>query len=410
MRSAGGMSASRRSWETVMLGTSQRVSRGLGVVSGSVAVGALVLLSAAISSGSAPTGVTVAPTGGHWLVKDFAYIGEASCASGSCHGADKPKTQSGQNIGDEFTIWSSSGEAGDPHNNAFKTLKTKASSDIAAKLKIDNAAASDRCLTCHTLHVPQAQQKGKYSAESGNSCESCHGPAEKWNTPHATAGWTASERKSKGVAGLVSAYGLLDTSDMALRAELCVSCHLQIDKPLVDAGHPPLQFEMYGYNKYFFDGQFTPHWDEPEGQLITARLWAVGQAASLEAARRQSAAWKAAGDSSAADALVAMYEQGVGIAKKHFGADTADGLNKAALKPEACAAAARDLAETAAGAKTALSRKVIAFGVMALAAASFDGRGQEIPEAVWSAFDKAAPGAEGQAYVDAVKAIAAQAK
>ncbi len=392
-----------------MYRSSTRVPPRASVLGGGLAVGALVFLSAGLSSGSAPEGVTVPPTGGHWLIPGFSYIGEASCASASCHGADKPKQQSSQNIGDEFTIWSASGADGDPHNNSFKTLKTKASTDIAAKLRIDSAATSDRCLTCHTLHAPQAQRGAKFNPESGNSCESCHGPAEKWNSPHATAGWTAAERKSKGVAALIKDYGLLDTSDMGLRAELCVSCHLQIDKPLVDAGHPPLQFEMYGYNNYFFDGQFTPHWDEPEGKMITARMWAVGQAASLEAAKRQAAQWKAAGDSSAADALVAVYEQGVGIAKKHFGADSTAGLNKAELKPEFCAAAAKELAETAAGAKTTLARKVIAFGVMALAGASFDGRSKEAPEAMWTAFDTASAGAEGQAYIDAVKAIAAQA-
>src|ERR1051326_4573417 len=52
----------------------------------------------------------------------FNYLGNASCAGSGCHSDDKPKVQSGKNIGDEANIWAAS----DPHHAAFKTLVTDA--------------------------------------------------------------------------------------------------------------------------------------------------------------------------------------------------------------------------------------------------------------------------------------------
>lgn len=387
--------------------------RGNGVARASLVLtlGCGVVAGIGSFSGGQPGERHFEPVTGGWILSGMTYMGDASCSSAACHGSDEAKMQSGQMIGDESTIWSASGADGDPHAKAWKTLKNADSKAIAGKLGIGDAVTSDRCLSCHALNAPAAQRGPKFDIETGNSCESCHGPSERWLQPHAKAGWTRDQRESLGTMGLKKNHGLLDTSDLALRAELCVSCHLQIDKDLLDAGHPSLQFEMYGYNNYFFDGQYTLHWDEPKAQLVTARQWAVGQAAALDAGLRQTKAWKDKNwDTASADAMVAMYSAGVEIARRHFGADSASGLAAASYTPDKCAAAANDLAALAAGANSMLERKVIAFGVMALTEAAFEARKAEASEELWNAFDVASKGAEGAAYVEAVKKMASLAK
>jgi hypothetical protein len=353
--------------------------------------------------GGAPAGVEFVDTGGHWVVPGLVYEGDGSCSAAACHGSDEAKIQSGSKIGDEYTIFTAAGEEGDPHARSWKTLASADSKAIAAKLKLESAQDSARCLVCHALEVPEPQRGKKYDITTGNSCESCHGPSQKWIEPHAKAGWTAGERSKLGTTGLLGTHGMLDTSDLALRAELCVACHLQIDKDLLDAGHPALRFEMYGYNAYFFDKTYTPHWDEPKGKGITARQWAIGQSVALTAAKKQVGAWKAKGqDPAAADELVLIYQQGSDLAAKHLKGGDVTGA--------ACAAAAADLAGLAEGAKTDLHRKVIAFGVMALCEAAHDLRSAEPAEEIWAAFDTASAGKSGADYVAAVKKIAGATK
>lgn len=345
------------------------------------------------------------------VLPKLAYIGNPGCTGAKCHSADAATEQSGQMIGDELTIW----DTKDPHAKAFKTLADAKSKEIAGKLKVADAATDARCLSCHSMaSVPDAQRKpDKFKHTVGVGCESCHGPAEKYLEPHKQAGWYASQRKTLDAKGMADTWGVIDTHRIDTRAATCVSCHLQIDKDMLDAGHPALRFEMYGYNYYAFDPSdaHQPHWEDPRGEMIDARMWAVGQAAALDAARRQVAAWKAKGWATAdAEALEAMYAAGVAVAKKAFGADTAAGLQAATLDGAKCAAAAKDLAASAPVAKSQLHRKVIASGVAALVTASFDSRKEEAPEAFWAAYDVAIKGDEGAGYADAVKKMAEQAK
>ncbi|MCE9592124.1 MAG: cytochrome c family protein [Planctomycetes bacterium] len=337
------------------------------------------------------------------------YMGNASCAGSGCHGDDKAKQQSGKNIGDESNVWA----AGDPHHHALDSLKTPESKKIADTLKIADAAASSRCITCHGMDVPKEKQGEQFTALDSVGCESCHGPSEKWLNPHADAGWVPKQRAAGGAKGLLDKFGLADTSDLEVRANTCVACHLQIDKDMIDAGHPALEFEMYAYDYYISKKgkEWAIHWDEPKGKMIDAKLWATGQAAALEAAKAQTAAWKAKGwDTKDADGLVKVYEAGVAVAKKHFGSDTAAGLKAAAYTPEATAAAAADLAAAAPTAANIMQRRVIAFGVTALGSAAFDGRGKEAPDEFWKAYDIAIKGEAGDAYVSAVKKLAELAK
>lgn len=331
------------------------------------------------------------------ILPGFRYLGNPSCTGGDCHSAESATDQSGQMIGDEFNIWAAS----DPHREAFNTLFDAASKEIAAKMNLADASASDRCLSCHATIVP-GPQRGEQFVLSANAvgCEVCHGPGggsvtddakQGYKDPHADAGWTAKERARLGSEGLRREWGLIDTTDLAVRASMCVSCHLQIDKDLLDAGHPPLQFEMYAYNYYAYDATkgYDYHWDDSKVEWINAKLWAIGQAASWEAAKKQVEAWKAKEwDTAVADALVKMYGAGAAIAKTHFGADTPEGLLKGTYSLESCKAAAIDLAALAPQATTLVERKNIALGVAALCQAWFTASGApESPEAFLDAWD-----------------------
>lgn len=339
------------------------------------------------------------------IVPGFRYLGNPRCSGGDCHAAEKPTEQSGQMIGDEYNLWSTR----DPHHKAFGSLFSDASKAIASKMRIESASASARCLSCHATNAPPAQRDENFVlADNAVGCESCHGPGEKYLEPHAGAGWTAAERGKLGTAGLRTQHGLIDTTDLAMRASMCVSCHLQIDKDLLDAGHPPLQFEMYSYNFYYLynNGDYETHWDDSQVRWIDAKLWAIGQTASWAAARAQVEAWKARQwDTAAADALVQMYGDGAAIAKKHFGADTPQGLLQGTWSADACKAAATDVAALAPKAVGKVQRKNIAFGVTALCEAWFKAAGAEPPEAYWTAYETAAAGGDGDDWTAAVRAM-----
>lgn len=344
------------------------------------------------------------------LLPGLKYMGNASCAGSGCHGDDSAKPQSGKNVGDESNVFAES----DPHHHAYDSLKNDASKKMAASLKIADAAASGRCLSCHATDAPKNQQGEQFASQDGVSCESCHGPGEKWLNPHAEEGWTPKQRQAGGSKGLLDKFGLADTGDLEIRAHTCVACHLQIDKDLIDAGHPALEFEMYAYNYYISkkpDKQWAIHWDEPTGTMIDAKLWATGQAAALDAARAQAAAWKAKGwDTKDADGLVKVYEAGVAIARKHLGSDTAAGLKDAKYTPQATAAAAADLAASANLAGNTMQRRIIAMGVTALGSAAFDGKNASPPDEFWDAYDTAVKGEQTDAYLAAVKKLAALAQ
>lgn len=359
-----------------------------------LAAGAGVLALGVSSATSAGAGAAGDHKVGTWMPGAHKFTGNASCVS--CHSEGKKKGGSNKE-GDQFDIW----EKEDPHAKSFEVLSDDASKAIAGKLGIADASKSDDCLSCHAVNAPTAKRGEKWSIEEGNSCESCHGPGEAYLTPHATEGWTAKERSAKSTEQLMNEWGLFDTTNYALRAAMCINCHLSIDKKLVDAGHPALHFEMSSYNEYAWDLSkgYRPHWEEEKGKLADAKLWAVGQAAALEAAKH-------AGNAE----LTAMYTAGVAIAKKHFGADLADALNKASYSGASAAAAAKDLAASATGAKTPLERKMVAAGVFALVRATFDARGEESPDAFLDASDAASKGEEGAAYLDAVKKMADMAK
>jgi len=357
-------------------------------------VGAAAVAGAAMLA-SAPSAARLADGPGiHELSKDLTYLGSGSCTGSGCHSGEAKKWCDDKMIGDENGIWQDS----DPHAKAFRSLTNDKGKKIAAAMKIDNAGTSAKCTSCHAMDAPKKGEKLKDLAKEGVGCESCHGPAEKWKEPHQKKCWTKDQRAAGGAKGLWTNYGLFDTTDLVNRASMCVSCHMQIDKELLDAGHPALEFELYSYNNYKFLDKYKTHWSDPETPALKAQMWAVGQVVTGAAA-------EAAKDKNAD--LVKVYAAGKGIAKAHFGSDDAATLAKTAPAKDKIVAAAGALAAAAGDFKgNKLTRNIVTAGVDALVSATME---KDAPDAYFDALD-AAGKAEGDSWVEAVKKLASFAK
>jgi len=75
---------------------------------------------------------------------------------------------------------------------------------------------------------------------------------------------------------------MYDTKSMQLRADKCVSCHLQIDAEMVAAGHP----DLLAFELDTFSAQMPPHWRD-KGPFTSTKAWATGQVISLREAAKQ---------------------------------------------------------------------------------------------------------------------------
>jgi hypothetical protein len=201
------------------------------------------------------------------ISKEYKYTGTGSCAASNCHGAKKPAQKPGD-PDDTYTIWA----AKDKHNKAYNTLTKKESAAIVQKMKLAKATEEPKCLGCHALKLSKDQltAKAKYDVADGVSCDSCHGPAEKWLEGHdkgTKGGWP----HEKSVT-----MGMYDTKDVYKRAELCVSCHLAIEAEMITAGHPSMIFELDS-----FSANQPPHWKDVK-EWFGPLAWSTGQAFALK--------------------------------------------------------------------------------------------------------------------------------
>ncbi|HRK30948.1 MAG TPA: multiheme c-type cytochrome, partial [Tepidisphaeraceae bacterium] len=279
------------------------------------------------------------------------FDGAETCKGSKCH-SKGDDTSPPTDRGSENDIW----ENKDPHSKSFETLGNAESKAIGAKMGIADVTTSKDCISCHALDVPANLQGSKFNISEGNSCTSCHGPSEKYMTPHQTKGWTDAQRKANpSHDGLLKATGLYDTRVITARAELCTSCHLSIDNKLVAAGHPQPKFELHYYTEFNPNNDSMPwkHWTTDAGKLEIAKVWFAGQAACVKDAMSQLAQRATTGASG--DALSQAYEQAMSHALVFSAAATGAGVgdlskevadvkaakgNAAKLAPAATAAAA----------------------------------------------------------------------
>lgn len=186
------------------------------------------------------------------------FTGSPSCATSMCHGG------AGE-LRHQTTIW----QKQDIHSRTYNSLVNARSAQIAAALKIPDATTSSRCTTCHAPF--HEMPKSAFLADiikptEGVSCESCHGPAEKWIRSHTRPDFSHKDRVL---------LGLRDLNHLYVRANSCVACHQTVDPALLAAGHPELLFEL--------DGQAVSepkHWRE-KGDWHGPKAWLVGQAVAL---------------------------------------------------------------------------------------------------------------------------------
>jgi len=226
------------------------------------------------------------------------FEGAATCSNAQCHGAPQPNNAPGKQAGNEFTLWNG---PKDPHRAAFKSLtpaNPKGQQIWAAYQKAHpelanaQATSSEACISCHALSVPKARQGKDYKLTEGVTCDSCHGPSDKYIQPHAAAGWLPKQYEqllaqnnndaAKAHAALLAQWGAYYNKPVGFRAERCMSCHLEIDADMVAAGHPQPKFEMNWYTVTYAD----KHWKDPAGYFL-AKLWATGQAVAVRDAMKQ---------------------------------------------------------------------------------------------------------------------------
>ena len=265
----------------------------------------------------------------------FKFTGAGSCSAAKCHGSASAK-RSGATLTNEYTVWASK----DSHNGAFKLLHDK---DAKIILKAydggTDPSKSDKCLTCHTTgdanrynmgldyvaYKDKILQGPKFDIEGGVSCESCHGPAEKWVEDHAKKGWTDQMRaKHKNGKALFAATGLWDTKQIMMRANNCVSCHLRIESKMVEAGHPTLGFELA-----YYSNEMPPHWKDKD-DWFTVTAWVAGQAATLRESLNQLDDYAGSGADGELIAEAADRARTHALLLRHGLASAADTLSKLA--------------------------------------------------------------------------------
>lgn len=253
---------------------SRKTALQLGAIL-AVTLGGLFALHAASQARPDSNAAPPAPPSG------LKYLGVSSCTSTACHHQAVAQGDKGC----EYTTWIRH----DRHARAYLVLLDERSKLIEKNLRrlktIEEARPEENlfCLKCHSLDVPERQPGRQVLLADGVSCESCHGPAEKWLTQHYRPEW---QRKS---AAEKRALGMFPTKDLVSRAELCVSCHVGTPEAdpihdLLGAGHPRINhFELANHL-----AQMPPHWNERAERTrspgFEAQAWAVGQVVSARTA------------------------------------------------------------------------------------------------------------------------------
>ncbi|HUR39949.1 MAG TPA: multiheme c-type cytochrome [Verrucomicrobiae bacterium] len=232
-----------------------------------ILVALFAIVAAAAAPAAEPTGRSLDTTAAR--ATQDRHLGVATCAGSACHGASR--LRGGAVRQDEYLRW----QRDDDHARAFTSLRNDRSRRIAANLGIQDAAAAPECLTCHADVVPAAGRGERFQLSDGVGCETCHGAAERWLSPHVRGYKSHAERL---------AHGLYPTWEPAARAELCLSCHQgdarrPMTHAIMGAGHPPLLFELDTFTAlqpahFDVDADYIARKGRPDD----ARLWITGQA------------------------------------------------------------------------------------------------------------------------------------
>ncbi len=189
------------------------------------------------------------------------FTGWQSCATSGCHGGGKGKDQI-------QILFGPDGKAREVHRDIHKGINSPGigrSLEMAKALGIADYRKSEQCMVCHS--PMETVPKERLAIPNPNldvSCETCHGPAEKWLLSHTRKDVTHAQRVAMGMRDLQTPYQ---------RANTCVGCHANLSPALQKAGHPELRFELGRQI-----ASLPPHWP---GTEQPARNWLTGQAVLL---------------------------------------------------------------------------------------------------------------------------------
>ncbi|MEO0367467.1 MAG: multiheme c-type cytochrome [Pseudomonadota bacterium] len=195
------------------------------------------------------------------------HLGVATCSSSNCHGATIVQNP-GNVRQDEYLTWLFH----DSHAQAFNTLRSDASFEMAKKLGLGDPTQADVCLDCHADNVPMERRGEKFLITDGVGCESCHGGAENWISSHTVKPYSLARNL---------ADGMYPTASLVERTELCVSCHVGTGQKLANheimgAGHPRLGFSLDVFSAvqpehYDIDADYNErkHDDAPDARLLS---------------------------------------------------------------------------------------------------------------------------------------------
>ena len=141
----------------------------------------------------------------------------------------------------------------------FKTFETLHRSELARSfcraMGIRSIKREARCIRCH--YTPEISPRGM-RAQSGISCESCHGPSKNWIQGHNDYGGLMITKAQETIAHRQNRIrssiekGMRHPSNLYLLAKSCYECHLIDDAELVNAtDHPPISatFNMVSWSQ-----------------------------------------------------------------------------------------------------------------------------------------------------------------
>lgn len=217
------------------------------------------------------------------------FLGAGSCSSAGCHASAIAGHEPWQSAA---TVWAFR----DPHARAHDVLRDPLAEQIVELLAsrrpdLPRVPAREHrsCIGCHATGQSVALAEGV-------SCESCHGPAERWVVAHTLPGWRTAGND----------LGLVDLADPFTCASTCAECHVggtptsdglprEVTHDLVAAGHPRLAFELRSSKQ-----AEPPHWRDrfaAAGQdraapgahaaLGPVDEWSLGRLGLLDAHLRQ---------------------------------------------------------------------------------------------------------------------------
>ncbi len=178
------------------------------------------------------------------------FLGAGSCSASGCHGTPGAVGATGS----EYSTWLTQ----DKHARAYEVLFQPRSQKMVKMLGRSNAHEDTLCLSCH-VHSDVAKVAHRLPdsfRSDGVSCESCHGPGEKWLTEHFKPSWKQVSTEKK------QTLGMHDTKSIGGRAKICVDCHVgsaaaDVNHDFIAAGHPRLNFEFAAYH-----AGWTRHWPD----------------------------------------------------------------------------------------------------------------------------------------------------